>query len=197
MVPIGNIKHKAMVLSVDLEFDNLNLFENPRETPITTLFKYKQTCIGGTFDHMHLGHKLVLTQACLVTSELIHVGITGDALLQKKSFAEFLEPFEVRKQRVLKFIGVLYPHVKVNIFELVDPVGLAGVDPNIEACILTREVEKGGNMINEAREAKGLPKLDLVFVDMILAETEHSEKNFSNKLSSTHIRQYLSEQKQL
>ncbi len=75
---------------------------------------------------------------------------------------------------------------------LEDPVGIAGTDGNIEACILTREVAKGGDMINEVRSKNGIKPLDLVFVDMILAETDVNSKNFSNKLSSTNIRQYLS-----
>jgi cytidyltransferase-like protein len=181
-----------MVLSADIDFKNLNLFENPRETPITKMFKYKQTCMGGTFDHMHLGHKLLITQACLVTNEMLHIGITGDALLQKKAYSEFLETFERRKSHVLNFISVLYPHIKVNIFELSDPIGIAGTDPKIEACVLTREVEKGGKMINDARAKNGLGSLDLLFVDMILADADSSEKNYSNKLSSTNIREYLS-----
>lgn len=118
---------------------------------------------------MHLGHKLLLTQACLVTNEKLHIGITGDALLQKKAYAEFLEPFDARKKRVIQFISVLNPHVKVNVFELQDPIGIAGTDSLIQACILTREVEKGGNMINEVRAKNGINKLDLLFVDMILA----------------------------
>lgn len=75
---------------------------------------------------------------------------------------------------------------------LEDPVGIAGTESNIEACILTREVAKGGNMINEIRINHGIKPLDLVFVDMILAEQDINNKNFSNKLSSTNIRQYLS-----
>ena len=26
-----------------------------------SLFKYESACMGGTFDHMHLGHRLLLT----------------------------------------------------------------------------------------------------------------------------------------
>lgn len=67
---------------------------------------------------------------------------------------------------------MLSPHLKVEIFELQDPVGIAGTNPDIEACILTREVEKGGLMINTARMANGLNQIEQVFVDMILAESE-------------------------
>ena len=94
-------------------------------------------------------------------------------------------------------MSVLNPHLKVNVFELDDPIGLAGREPLIEACILTREVEKGGNLVNEARMNNGLKKLDLLFVDMILASSDEQEKNFSNKLSSTNIREYLSKQKDI
>jgi len=30
-------------------------------------FKYEAVCLGGTFDHMHLGHKLLLSKALLCT----------------------------------------------------------------------------------------------------------------------------------
>ena len=46
---------------------------------------------------------------------------------------------------------MLNPNIQVDIFELNDPVGSAGSDATLEACILTREVEKGGLMINQAR----------------------------------------------
>jgi len=41
-------------------------------------------------------------------------------------------------------------------------------------------------MINEARKPKGLPLLDMVFVDIILAEEEKDNQiKFGNKTSST------------
>ena len=53
-----------------------------------------------------------------------------------------------------------------------DPVGVSGTLVELEACILTREVEKGGKMINDVRLKNGLKPLDLVFVDMILANQD-------------------------
>lgn len=91
-----------------------------------------------------------------------------------------------------EFLFKLNPKVHVDIFELSDPVGLAGTDPTLDACILTREVEKGGAMVNEARRNNGLKELDLVFVEMILAEEDANNDNkFSNKTSSSLIRAYL------
>lgn len=78
---------------------------------------------------------------------------------------------------------------------LEDPVGIAGSNEMLEACILTRESEKGGVMVNEKRAENGLKPLKLVFVDMILAEKDLNSRNYSNKVSSTNIRQFLSNRK--
>lgn len=40
---------------------------------------------------------------------------------------------------------------KLQIIELADPIGPTGTDPDLEGLILTREVEKGGKMINDMR----------------------------------------------
>jgi phosphopantetheine adenylyltransferase len=62
-----------------------------------------------------------------------------------------IEDYDTRRRSVIEFVNRLNPNIKIDTFELSDPVGQAGTDPNLEACILTREVEKGGQMINEAR----------------------------------------------
>ena len=52
-------------------------------------------------------------------------------------------------------------------------------------------------MINDARTAKGMQQLDLVFADMILTADPSSPRGgeeastFSNKMSSTLVRAYL------
>ena len=55
--PIHTIKEQAMQFECEVSA----VFEKPRENPISKLFKYGHACMGGTFDHIHLGHKLLLT----------------------------------------------------------------------------------------------------------------------------------------
>jgi len=124
---------------------------------------------------------------------VLYIGVSGDALLSKKAFREHMQSFEVRKQGVHEFISMLNPRQVISVFELNDSVGVAAHEPDLQAVILTREVEKGGAIINEVRAKNNLQPLELVFVDMILAESDSNKKNFSNKLSSTNIRKYLSE----
>ena len=74
---------------------------------------------------MHLGHNLLLTQACLVTGRTLHCGVTSDTLLTKKAYSNLIEPFEVRLNRVKSFLGMVAPHLQVEYFELQDPLGIA------------------------------------------------------------------------
>lgn len=37
--------------------------------------------LGGTFDHLHAGHKILLSMAAWITEEKIIVGVTGEAYL--------------------------------------------------------------------------------------------------------------------
>lgn len=67
-------------------------------------------------------------------------------------------------------------NLELRFFELSDPVGIAGSLVELQACVLTKETAKGGLMINEARAAKNLPALDLVFADMILTADPSSPR---------------------
>ncbi|KAK7416805.1 hypothetical protein QQX98_004998 [Neonectria punicea] len=73
-------------------------------------------CLGGTFDHLHPGHKLLLHATVLLlavpekdsskTCTFI-VGISGDELLVNKKHAEELQSWDVRAQNVLSFLSSL------------------------------------------------------------------------------------------
>ncbi|KAM0277978.1 hypothetical protein ACHAQH_005432 [Verticillium albo-atrum] len=77
---------------------------------------YQTVCLGGTFDHLHPGHKLLLNAALLLlevpqqgsgsTCKLI-VGVTGDALLRNKKFAQYIQPWSQRAAAVVNFVASL------------------------------------------------------------------------------------------
>jgi phosphopantetheine adenylyltransferase len=69
--------------------------------------------VGGTFDHLHAGHKLLLTATALLlqparTSSApprrLIVGITGDELLKNKKYVEYLSSWTQRQADVVNFL---------------------------------------------------------------------------------------------
>lgn len=85
--------------------------------PETSPRRHYSVAVGGTFDHLHAGHKLLLTMTALVVepaakSEIprlrtLTVGITGDELLKKKQFAEVLQSWDQRQACVRQFLLAL------------------------------------------------------------------------------------------
>lgn len=75
---------------------------------------YETVILGGTFDHLHPGHKLLLHGTVLLmqlpdkhtsqTSTLI-IGVSGDPMLQTKKFADELESWDTRCRSVLAFLA--------------------------------------------------------------------------------------------
>lgn len=74
---------------------------------------HNSVIVGGTFDHIHAGHKLLLTAMALVlqpadrtstTPRRLIVGITGDELLKNKKYAEYVGSWEQRQQDVVDFL---------------------------------------------------------------------------------------------
>ena len=82
--------------------------------------RHHSVAVGGTFDHLHAGHKLLLTMTALVLDPepspgwSIAVGITGDELLKNKQYREVLESFEQRLSAVRRFL--------LDILELISPI---------------------------------------------------------------------------
>jgi phosphopantetheine adenylyltransferase len=71
-------------------------------------------CLGGTFDHLHPGHKLLLHAAVLLLDVpeagspspcRFVIGITGDELLKKKKYAEHVQPWDERATNVIEFLA--------------------------------------------------------------------------------------------
>ncbi len=53
---------------------------------------------AGTFDHLHPGHKSVLTRALGAAKDSLHVGVTAGALLAKKVNGKALQTLGERTE---------------------------------------------------------------------------------------------------
>ncbi|KAF8800201.1 hypothetical protein BYT27DRAFT_7342557 [Phlegmacium glaucopus] len=160
---------------------------------------YPVSVIGGTFDHLHAGHKILLSMAAYITSQKLIVGITDDALLQNKANKEVLENLDVRTGHVRNFINFFKPSIIPYITPIVDVYGPTSWDPNIQALVVSKETISGAEAIASHRQKHNLPTLQLFLIDVISATTaslDHEDAAWlkNNKLSSTFIRQWIVDQ---
>ncbi|KAI0102645.1 cytidylyltransferase [Nemania sp. FL0031] len=90
----------------------LSLNEHP--LPLTQSKTYPVVCLGGTFDHLHAGHKLLLTAAAILlkvpetpvaSPARFIIGVTGDELLRRKKYAELVQPWDLRVKNVVEFLA--------------------------------------------------------------------------------------------
>ena len=74
--------------------------------------RHSHVAVGGTFDHIHIGHKLLLTMTLFAVDEQcgpnqdrsVTIGITGDELLKNKKYADYLESWQARQRYCYRFV---------------------------------------------------------------------------------------------
>ncbi|UZJ54920.1 hypothetical protein CBS101457_004240 [Exobasidium rhododendri] len=162
--------------------------------------QHRVVALGGTFDHLHVGHKILLSMAALCATSKIIVGVTDDSMLSKKKCAHLLEGVDVRIHRVATFLGnfrrPLYD-LEYDVVKLQDVAGPAGTEANIDALLFTEETVSGADFIDTERSKNGLHPLERLFIGVIGAQGETKLKGkdaselAASKVGSTAIRQWL------
>jgi bifunctional ADP-heptose synthase (sugar kinase/adenylyltransferase) len=85
------------------------------DTAASEIPTYKHVALGGSFDHMHNGHRKLLYLAVCVSEEELTVGVTADSMLSAKANAHLIDSFSIRAKRVENFVRKLNPNLKYNI----------------------------------------------------------------------------------
>ena len=149
---------------------------------------FDSVLFAGSFDHLHVGHKSVLTRAFFMTRKKLYVGLTSDALIVGKRCSAALEPYSVRLERVDSFIKKFRPssasHIEVVFLMTEDSVGPAAT-LDFDALVVTPETTAGGEVVNNARSKAGHRLVEIVVVDIL------GKASIKNKLSSTGIREAI------
>ncbi len=122
--------------------------------------------VGGTFDPLHNGHKVLLIKACeLSRNGKLIVGLTSDEMVKKK--AHYVRDYQSRYNDIMRF--VLTQGVIPSIVKLDDPYGPA-VSDNFDYLVVSPETHSIALNINKMRKEKGLKQIKIVVVDYVLAE---------------------------
>ena len=142
-------------------------------------YKYGYIAVGGTFDHMHRGHKALLSRA-FDTGESVFIGLTGDEFVRREG-KKIDESFRQRKRDLENYLKKAYPGRHYEISELKDRFGPAIFSNKIDAIAVSTETLPAVAVANKKRKELGLPDLSVELVPMAMAED-------GKKISSTRIR---------
>jgi pantetheine-phosphate adenylyltransferase len=143
---------------------------------------FKIAGLGGTFDHLHEGHKFLIDTALTVANQIV-IGLTTDKLLKSKKYSEHLEDFQTRKKNLEAYINTISDLSRVSIVELNDPYGPPAREGKYEALVVSQETYDNALEINKLRKKKGLTPLIIIIIPIL--------KSHNKKISSTDIRKNL------
>lgn len=132
------------------------------------IYTYNHAILGGTFDHLHLGHKKLMGQA-LSSSKSLTIGIVSNPLISKP-YPLSLESLTTRTAHLASYLNHLGVSDRVNIITIDDMFGTTLSDPTIEAIFVTEGTIGNAKIIANKRNQIGLSPLEIIKVPYALAE---------------------------
>lgn len=142
--------------------------------------------VGGTFDRLHAGHRLLLATAMRLTKPggTLYVGVMSTEMLKSKVHGELVESYATRAESACAFLAACDPasSVNVRVGPLDNAPPLAATVRDMSALVVSRETVTGAESLNDMRRSAGFDPLTLVVVDLVGASSAES------KLSSTALR---------
>ena len=139
--------------------------------------RFQLCLVGGTFDRLHAGHRLLLDAACRAAAR-VEIHVTNDAMADKKSVN--MQSFETRRDELLNWVASHAPG-RVTVHALDDHHGPAPTHLKADAIVATPETKTECERINERRVANGLLPLHII-------EVAHLTDMGGNIISSSRIR---------
>lgn len=133
--------------------------------------KFKTVAVGGTFDELHKGHKILLTTA-FKYGENVWIGLCTDEFAKKLRKNHEIASYEDRAKELAKFLSDLGVSDRAKIIPLSDPYGPAATSDEIEAIVVSKETEPRARELNFLRFRNGLKPLEIVVIDMVPAEDQ-------------------------
>jgi cytidyltransferase-like protein len=127
---------------------------------------FKKVAVGGTFDELHKGHRILLLKA-FELGEHVAIGLSSDELVLQLGKPHVTASYEERLQGLKEFLDAHDVLDRAEFVPLTDAYGSSVKDPKIEALVVSRETEANALKINLRRKNAGLPLLKIVVIDMV------------------------------
>lgn len=142
---------------------------------------FENAAVGGTFDHIHEGHHIILETAFSIASNVL-IGLTTKEMFKNKPFSQKIQSYEIRKNNIIEYLTKIKISSKnYEISPLKDGYGPTISSTKFDALVCSTETYPNALKINEIRQKRGLPLLTYIVIPMILNE-------MGERYSSTKIR---------
>lgn len=137
-------------------------------------------CIGGTFDHLHLGQEDLILKAFEV-GESVVIGVSSDAFVESMRKGHEIQPYEERVEEIWRLLREKGLEERAFLVPLDDPYGPSVKNRRIRGIVVSEETKPKADEINKIRKSKGMRPLIVFQIDIVLAEN-------GRPISSTRIR---------
>ncbi len=144
------------------------------------MFMHKKIVFGGTFDHLHKGHKSFI-QYAYTKGEYAVIGLTVDEIVLKKEHTQSILSYDQRKKELSFFLDSIGKNDQYTIIPIHDIYGTTLEDEAIEAIVVTDQTIQGSTEINIQRKKRSKMPLSVYVCPM------EQDTNFL-VISSTRIR---------
>ncbi|XP_047991628.1 bifunctional coenzyme A synthase isoform X2 [Leguminivora glycinivorella] len=188
---IDKLKKSVESLKTDYRIQSIEQdgeLETLNQEPVK---QYEYVALGGTFDRLHNGHKILLSQAVLRSTKHVTVGVTDVNMIQSKKLYELIEPTETRIKAVLDFLTDINPDLEYNVQPIHDLYGPTKDDPKFQMIVVSEETQRGAQKINEKRKENGLPLLDTYVIGLAQDSSPQRSHEEEEKVSSSNQRMRL------
>lgn len=144
---------------------------------------FKHAILGGTFDHLHAGHKHLISSA-LEASAHVTIGVVVTPFSHDKSFASSIQSYDLRLSNIKSYLKTKNATERTSLIPISDVYGTTLTDPSIEAIFVTSSTHPNALLINKERLAHTMRELQILTVEHLLGDD-------LERISSSRIRQGL------
>lgn len=119
---------------------------------------HNHVVLGGTFDHLHCGHRDLLSMA-FSKSKKVTLGLTKASMNTKKEACSYIQSYAVREKEIIEFACSLGREKDLTVIPIHDIYGKTLQDNTLEAIIVTPHTLGGAQIINQKRKELNLSLL--------------------------------------
>lgn len=125
--------------------------------------------LGGTFDHLHKGHRAMLDKAFTI-GKRVTVGVATEELYKKKHLSDKIESFSVRKKSVRDYLNKRGWLKKAKIIAFSHFKGPLDKKKDVQAIVVSKQTLPNALRINALRDENRLKPIRTVVIEDVLSE---------------------------